>query len=97
MVLIARALCAEPSIMILDEPESNLDYKNQQNILRILKRLASESSISILFNTHYPEHALRLADQTLLIHRGQTTVGAERRAAERRKFITALLDPDRGS
>lgn len=75
MVLIARALCAEPSIMILDEPESNLDYKNQQNILRILKRLASESSISILFNTHYPEHALRLADQTLLIHRGQTTVG----------------------
>ena len=48
--------------MILDEPESNLDYKNQQNILRILKRLASESSISILFNTHYPEHALRLAD-----------------------------------
>lgn len=75
MVLIARALCAQPAVMILDEPESNLDYKNQQTILKTLNRLAKESAISIIFNTHYPEHALRLADQTILIHEHRATVG----------------------
>lgn len=75
MVLIARALCAEPSVMILDEPESNLDYKNQQIILRTLYRLSRDKGIAILFNTHYPEHALRLADKTLLLHEGRGDVG----------------------
>lgn len=75
MVLIARALCARPSVMVLDEPESNLDYRNQQTILSTLSRLSKESKIAILFNTHYPEHALRLADQTILIQNRRAVVG----------------------
>ena len=42
MVLIARALSAEPEMLVLDEPESNLDFKNQLIVLETIERLARE-------------------------------------------------------
>lgn len=66
MVLIARALISEPKILILDEPESNLDFRNQYIVLDTVKKLA-ENKIACIFNTHYPEHALLLANKSLII------------------------------
>jgi iron complex transport system ATP-binding protein len=57
MVLIARALAVQPSMLVLDEPESNLDFKNQLIILETIERLSRERNISSVFNTHYPAHA----------------------------------------
>ncbi|MDR3283423.1 MAG: ABC transporter ATP-binding protein [Candidatus Methanoplasma sp.] len=65
MVLIARALASEPEVLIMDEPESNLDYHNQLKILNTVKRL-SQDMICII-NTHYPEHALRVSNKALLL------------------------------
>ena len=67
LVLIARALCAEPSILIMDEPETGLDFRNQLAVLNLTEKLCHEKNLTVIFNTHYPEHALRIADQTLLI------------------------------
>ena len=69
MVLIARALAAKPELLVLDEPESNLDFRNQLIVLETLSRLSSEG-IAVIFNTHYPEHALSRASKSLLLHRG---------------------------
>ena len=66
MVLIARALASQPQIMILDEPESNLDFKNQLIVLETLSGLAAEGMIC-LFNTHYPAHALQRAGKSFLL------------------------------
>ena len=66
MVLIARALVSEPEIMILDEPESNLDFKNQLLVLNLIAELAAEGMICI-FNTHYPAHALRWGNKAFLL------------------------------
>lgn len=66
MVLIARALVSEPEILILDEPESNLDFKNQLIVLDTITQLASEG-VCCIFNTHYPSHALRRANKTLVL------------------------------
>ena len=66
MVLIARALASEPRILVLDEPESNLDFKNQLIVLETLSRLAAEGMIC-LFNTHYPAHALQRAGKSFLL------------------------------
>lgn len=67
MVLIARALAAKPSLLILDEPESGLDFKNQMIVLETIEKLCSGNSISAIINTHYPEHAISISDKTLLL------------------------------
>ncbi|TCD47465.1 ABC transporter ATP-binding protein [Chlorobium sp. N1] len=59
MVLLARALAQEASMMILDEPSSNLDYGNQVLLLRKIRELA-QYGIGIAMATHSPEHALQL-------------------------------------
>lgn len=74
MVLIARALIKEPKILIMDEPESNLDMKNQLIVLNTIDRL-NEEKLSIVINTHYPDHALRCAGKTLIIGRRKHLFG----------------------
>ncbi|MCZ4077536.1 ABC transporter ATP-binding protein [Rhodococcus sp. H36-A4] len=68
MVLIARALVAEPSVLVLDEPETGLDFKNQLVVLDLLDSLAHTHGIAVVMNTHYPTHALRIADTALLLN-----------------------------
>lgn len=72
MVLIARALTANPQMLILDEPESNLDFKNQLVILEVLEHLARDRNIASIINTHYPAHALKVANKALLLNKDGT-------------------------
>jgi iron complex transport system ATP-binding protein len=67
LVLLARALATDCTALILDEPVSALDLANQGIVLRLLRRLARERRLAVLFTTHHPEHALALADETLLL------------------------------
>lgn len=77
MILIARALTTKPSMLVLDEPESNLDFKNQLIILDTIKKLSQEKGISCVFNTHYPDHALKISDEALLLDKsGRCTFGS---------------------
>lgn len=66
MVLIARAMAAEPKLLVLDEPESNLDFKNQLIVLDTMTALAAEG-VACIFNTHYPSHALQRAGKSLML------------------------------
>ncbi len=74
MVLIARAIAANPKLLILDEPESGLDFRNQLVVLGAISDLASEGMVCI-FNTHYPVHALQRADKALLLWKGTHIFG----------------------
>lgn len=76
MVLIARALASDPELLILDEPESNLDFRNQLIVLNTLSDLAAKG-MCVIFNTHYPEHALTRANKALILHKGGKTVFGE--------------------
>ena len=67
MVLIARALATQPDMLVLDEPESNLDFKNQLIILDTLKRLVHKKNLCSIINTHYPAHALKISDKSLIL------------------------------
>ena len=66
MVLIARAMAAEPKLLVLDEPESNLDFKNQLIVLDTMTALAAEG-VACVFNTHYPSHALQRAGKSRML------------------------------
>lgn len=69
MVLIARAMAAQPRLLVLDEPESNLDFRNQLLVLDTITSLARDG-MACIFNTHYPAHALRRSSRSLLLGHG---------------------------
>ena len=66
LVFIARALASEPKLMLLDEPESNLDMRNRLIILNMIADITKNNNISCIINTHYPEHALLISDKTIM-------------------------------
>lgn len=70
MVLIARALVSEPEVLILDEPESNLDMCNQLRVLSAIQRIAEQGTTTCVINTHFPDHALMISDDTLFLGEG---------------------------
>ena len=75
MVFVARALVGTPEILILDEPESHLDFKNQAVILKLIVKLVNERGITCIFNTHYPEYALRISDRSMIMGKNDYIIG----------------------
>ncbi len=73
LVLIARALAVKPRLLVLDEPESNLDFKNQLRILKVLRHLTDTLGVGAIINTHFPAHALEVSSETLILMPDGTT------------------------
>ena len=67
LVMIAQALSSECEIMILDEPCSSLDYRNQSIVIEMLRTLNAEMGLTIVFTTHAPQHGLEIATDVLLM------------------------------
>ena len=72
-VAIAGALAAAPSVMVLDEPTSQLDPQGADDVLAALSRLNSELGTTIVLAEHRLERAAPLADRALLIRDGRLT------------------------
>lgn len=70
-VLLARAIVQQPSLLLLDEPTSNLDPKNQHESLAIVRRLAAESNVSVVMVLHDVNLALRYCDKFLFLKHGK--------------------------
>lgn len=66
-VMIARALCQEPDIIVLDEPTTFLDIYYKLELLGLLKSLAAQKGIAILISIHELELAGRLADEVICV------------------------------
>jgi len=77
LVLIARALAGENEVLLLDEPASALDLKNQDVVLSLLGGLADRKKLAVAFTTHQPNHAVTVADKVLLmLPQARTIFGA---------------------
>ena len=66
LALLARAMAQRARVLIMDEPTANLDYGNQQHVLRHIQKMA-QNGYTILLSTHNPEHALQYATHVLAI------------------------------
>jgi len=70
MVFLCRALAQEPKILLLDEPTSNLDVRNQLEVLNAVREIANEKKISVIMVIHDINTALRYCDRFLLLKDG---------------------------
>ncbi len=70
-VVIARALAQEPKILLLDEPISHLDIRNQLETMRVLKSITQEMNLTVVVVIHDLSMALRFADQFVLLKKGR--------------------------
>jgi iron complex transport system ATP-binding protein len=76
LVLMARALATGSPALLLDEPGSALDLRNQSRLLGLLRALGARGDKAIVFTTHEPNHALAAADDALLmLPDGETLFG----------------------
>lgn len=69
-VNIARALLADPQILILDEPTSGLDFEMTREIYRLLNSM-HENGKTIIFTSHRPEEIKNLATRIIVMHQSK--------------------------
>ncbi len=70
-VALARALAIEPSLLLLDEPLSNLDYKLRRELRFQLKRIQEEVGVTTIYVTHNQKEAMAMSDRILILNDGQ--------------------------
>lgn len=70
-VMLARALVQQPKVMLLDEPTSNLDPKNQYEMMKLVRQVADEKNITVLVVIHDLSLAMRFCDKFLLMKDGR--------------------------
>ena len=66
-VLLARAICQRPKVLILDEPTSFLDVKYKMEFLTTLKMLSRKMGFSVLMSLHELDMAKQIADKVICI------------------------------
>lgn len=91
-VMIARALAQQPSVMLLDEPTSHLDLKNQLMIHQMMQRLAHEWGMAVVCVSHEINQAAHFADELLLMRQGRVLAQGQPRDVIRRDTLQQLYD-----
>ncbi len=66
-VTIARALAQSPSVLLLDEPTSNLDLKNQLEVMRLIRHVVDTQGLSAVLAIHDLNTAIRFADRFVFL------------------------------
>lgn len=101
-IAIARALAAQPEVLLADEPVSMLDVSIRLDILNVLLRLKDEEKLALLFITHDIASARYFAEDTLVMYAGQTVEGGPSEEVIQspkhpytQLLLSAAPDPDR--
>ncbi|MBQ9912534.1 MAG: ABC transporter ATP-binding protein [Firmicutes bacterium] len=70
-ILLARAICQEPEIIVLDEPTSFLDIKHKLELLSILRSMSKEKGITVIMSLHEIDLAQKISDKVMCV-KGET-------------------------
>lgn len=96
-VLLARALCQEPELLILDEPTSFLDIHHKLELLAILKQLVREQQLAVILTLHELDLAQKVSDKILCAAHGHIDRFGAPDEIFVPQYIEALYGVQRGS
>ena len=68
---LAQAILLEPELLILDEPTSGLDPEGTHDILSLLRRMAEETHVTVVFSSHMLHEVEGLCNRVAIIHKGR--------------------------
>ena len=95
-VLLARAICQEPEIIILDEPTSFLDIRYKLELLSILGRMAKQNGITIIMTLHEIDLAQKISDKIVCVSGDHVTRYGSPQEVFREDIIRDLYNIDNG-
>jgi iron complex transport system ATP-binding protein len=90
--MVARALAQQPSVMMLDEPTSHLDLRNQLLVHRMMQRLAHDWGMAVVCISHDVNLAARFADELMLMRAGVVVAAGEASAVIREDLLEQTYD-----
>ncbi len=71
LIMLARALHQDAPVMLLDEPNSHLDFSNQHRMMGLMRRVVKERGVTALITLHDPNLALYYSDDVVLLKEGR--------------------------
>lgn len=96
-VMLARAICQEPEIIILDEPTSFLDVKYKLEFLSVLQELRNEKGLTVIMSIHELELAERVSDRILCVNGAYVERFGRTEEIFRRGYMKSLFGIETGS
>lgn len=96
-VMLARAICQEPKLLVLDEPTSFLDIRHKLELLSILKKLVREKGVGVIMTLHELDLAQKCSDHILCVGAGQVERYGTPDEIFSGGYIEALYGVERGS
>lgn len=96
-VMLARAICQEPELVILDEPTSFLDVRYKLDFLSVLQALKEKKGLTVIMSLHELELAERISDKLLCIRQGFVERFGTPEEVFQPGFLTFLFGVEAGS
>ena len=96
-VMLARALCQEPEVLLLDEPTSFLDVRYKLEFLTALRSLAQERAIAVVMSLHELDCAARISDLLLCVREGAVDRVGTPKEVLTGAYIETLYGMEKGS
>ena len=96
-ILLARAICQEPEIIVLDEPTSFLDIRHKLELLAILRRMAKEKGITVIMSLHEIDLAQKISDKIICVKGDAISHFGAPETIFREDIIRELYEIDNGS
>jgi iron complex transport system ATP-binding protein len=93
LLFLARSLCQEPEILVLDEPSSHLDLHNKQRLLDILKSLHGKG-MTIILTTHEPDFAVAAGDRATLMSNHRIVAAGSIKEIFTDKLLSEVYDSE---
>ena len=73
-ILLARAICQEPQVIVLDEPTAFLDIRHKLELLYLLKNMVREKKVAVLMSLHELDLAQKISDHIICV-KGDNSIG----------------------